>query len=210
MNLRESWLSEATEALRPHFAASGVVMPEGLRVSCGWPAAGGLRERNRVIGQCWLPEAAADGIPQIFISPFLAEALPVLETLVHEIVHACLPAGAKHGPPFKRAAKAVGLEGKATATHAGEALRADLEGLAARLGEYPHARLDKAACGPKPQRGRQMKIVCPNEAKEHADKKYILRASRQVIDYGTPLCGVCGAQMEAAEGGPDRDPEENA
>jgi hypothetical protein len=199
--LREEWLTKAVEGLRPLYSKVDLVLPP-VRVSTGWPLAGGLRKNNPVIGQCWLPETAADGVGQIFISPALDKGLLVLETLVHELAHACLPPEAKHGREFKDAAKKLGLEGKATSTRAGEALRVHLETLmddpaGPCLGIYPHAALSKVLGEAKPQATRMLKISCPKAHELHDGAgDYTLRGSKKIVDLGLPECPVCGTQLE--------------
>jgi len=197
---RESWLNHAVALLRPRFAAQGLGLPEHLRVSTGWPSRGGMSERKRVIGQCWKPEAAVDSFTHIFISPYLEDRVNVLETLVHELIHAALP-DAKHGPDFKDAMKKLGLTGKATATAAGDELKAQLSIMAEELGDYDHGKLGLGVPSdtPKQQKGRQKKIFCPNKADHKDETDVIYRASKKVIDLGLPCCPLCGEQMVAEE-----------
>lgn len=188
---REAWLTQLVERLRPLFEDKGYTVPETVHVSVGWPSKGALSRKKRVIGQCWYPTASADQNPHIFISPVLEQALDVAATVVHELGHAVLPEGVKHGPGFVKFMKLVGLEGKPTATHAGEQLAGYLRDLLAQLGPYPHAALS-ATEKEKPQTTRMLKLMCP----QHED--YIVRASRKVIDLGLPICGVeeCEEKME--------------
>jgi SprT-like family len=194
---REAYLNEALQLLRPKFVEAQLDLPELLRVAAGWPSRGGTSEKKRVIGQCWKAEAATDNVTQIFISPWLSEPIQVLETLVHELIHAALPE-AKHGADFKDAMKKIGLVGKATATVAGPDLKTFLEHLAADLGDYDNARvgLDTPSDTPKRQVGRQRKIFCPAKDKHEGETDVIYRASKKVIDLGLPLCPVCGTQLE--------------
>lgn len=194
--LRELWLAKAASLLSDKiFAPAGYDVPP-VRVSTGWPSARGLSPRNRVVGECWKIECAADAINQIFISPFLADPIEVLATLVHELLHAVLPE-AKHGKAFKRAATAVGLEGKPTSTTAGEALRASLSDLAHDLGDYPHAKLAPVAGIRQPQTARMKKITCVTC--EASGTSYVLRGSRKVIELGLPDCPLCRTPLTEAE-----------
>lgn len=70
---REAWLLAAIDAMRPDFADAGLSLVAGIRVSCGFPSRSAVAARSRRIGECWRPEAAADGIPQILVSPLLAD-----------------------------------------------------------------------------------------------------------------------------------------
>jgi len=179
---REEWLVAAVEALRPLFAEVGEEIP-AVRVSVGWP--GGRGRKNSVIGQAWAKEAAADGVAQVFISPVLDDASRVLDVLAHEIVHVVDENKSGHKGRFARIAKGIGLEGKMTATVAGEALKARLDEIAADLGAYPHAALASmdGADGPKKQTTRMLKVECANGS------GYIVRTTRKWLDeVGFPLC----------------------
>ena len=55
-------------------------------------------------------------------------------------------------------ALAIGLEGKMTATTAGDALKALLQAIVKRLGDYPHEELDIS--NRKKQTTRMMKVEC--------------------------------------------------
>lgn len=183
---REAWLEAAVEALRPLFVQlAGVEMPEAVRVSCGFPGGGSARKR---IGECW-PTKASDGAAQMFISPLLADPVKVLATLAHEMIHAWDDCEHGHKAPFARVARAIGLEGKMTATVAGEELQAILADVAAELGPYPHAAL-KLSEKIKNQTTRMLKVECPACG-------YVCRTTAKWLEVGTPTC-PCGEQMEAA------------
>ncbi|WDS51688.1 SprT-like protease [Microbacterium phage Barnstormer] len=186
---REEWLVAAIEALRPLFAEAGAELPT-VRVSVGWP--GGNGRKNSVIGQCWGSAASADKVAQVFISPVLDDAVKVLDVLTHELVHAVDDCQSGHKGPFAKLAKALGLEGKMTATVAGEELKAKLEDIAADLGDYPHAALAKAqgAEGPKKQGTRMLKLECPADG-------YIVRTTAKWLELGVPTC-PCGEEMAPA------------
>ncbi len=82
---REEWLLAAVEAVRPLFAEKRHDLPLDCHVSCGFASTG---TRSHHIGQCWSRNSSADERNQIFISPALHEPVEVLDTLVHELVHA--------------------------------------------------------------------------------------------------------------------------
>src|SRR3954470_9240555 len=92
---REESLQALTARLRPDFGAIGVELPP-VRCSCSFAYRGG----RRMLGQCFAGASAADGIPQIKISPLLDDPLEVAAVLVHELIHACRPE-AGHGPEFR-------------------------------------------------------------------------------------------------------------
>ena len=95
---REQWLQEAILALTPLFKEYGYAVPK-CHVSCGFASTDVKRGH---IGQCWSTKASADKVNQIFISPGLSDSVEVLDTLMHELVHAVDDCQNKHGPVFKR------------------------------------------------------------------------------------------------------------
>lgn len=185
MGRREAWLERAVEALRPTLTFAGEP-----RVSVGFPSKGALSRKgaSHTIGQCWHGEAAADGIPQVYISPLIGDPVEVLAILLHELIHFKLGPGAKHGKRFRAQMELVGLEGKPTATIAGTQLRFALEKKVADLGEYPHAALDPKTLAKK-QVCRQLKAKCPA-----CDA--IIRLSKEAAGRGLPICGSCCVELE--------------
>ncbi len=186
---REEWLTQLTDALRPAFEEAGSEIPEEVRVTCGWPSQGAKAKKNRRIGECWGPEASEDKHFEVFISPTLDDAAKVAETLAHELVHTAVGVECGHKAPFRKVAKALGLDGKMTATNAGEALAARLLEITDEIGMYPHARLSFKK--KKVQGTRMIKVQCPDPA-----CGYQVRTTQKWIDIGLPTC-VCGTKMEA-------------
>ena len=191
-SIREQWLETAIELMKPHFAESipGVEFPK-VRVSVGWP---GGKSGPRTIGQCWAPFAATDNVSQIFISPVLDEELVVLATLAHEFIHAIDENKSGHKGAFGVMARAIGLEGRLTATVAGEALTAVFMTILEKLGTYPHAAIVAAGGVQKPgdptprtitgapSRNKSMqKVVCEESG-------YTARVSNKWLLEGTPSC----------------------
>ena len=181
---REEWLNTLTAELKPLFAEQGYDIP-AVRIACGWPSKKALSRKSRSIGECWPIEASADKTTEIFISPCQSDAVEVGAVLVHELVHAAVGCKAGHKAPFKRCALAVGLEGKMTATVAGEALRERLNALTEKMGAYLHAVLDMSVR--KKQGTRMHKVECP-------ECGYTVRITQQWIDQGLPTC-PCGCEM---------------
>ena len=183
---RETWLLAAVDLLtKKLFKPKGYKMPK-VRVACGWPSARGLAAKNRTIGQCWSKRASADKATEIFISPFLVhkttDTWGVVPTLVHELCHASVGVEEKHGKVFGDCARAVGLEGKLTATHAGKDLMALTKTLHKKLGPYPHAKLDAKKSPVKKQTTRLIKCEC-------GECGYVCRTTRKWLeDVGAPLC----------------------
>lgn len=96
-----------------------------------------------------------DGIPQIFVSPRLADSRAVLGTLLHELVHASVGCQFGHRKEFSQAAKRVGLDGPPTATVVGPALVPLLQHFVSQVGPYPHAAI---AVRPKEKVGSRLRL----------------------------------------------------
>lgn len=166
---------------------TGEKIPNEIRVSVGFPS----RSVRKTIGQCWHPDSAADGVPQVFISPLLDDPVEVLAVLAHELLHAVNHAAGQkgHGAPFAALAKPLGLEGKMTATVPGETLKAELKLVADKLGEYPHKALDLGSLAPK-QSTRMLKLMAPC-------CEYTVRTTQKWLEVGVPSC-PCGTEMQRA------------
>jgi hypothetical protein len=177
---REQWLSQATEELRALFKQHGDTIPTQVRSSCGFPSKSALASKNRRIGECWSSAASADSHAEIFISPTISDSARVLDILAHELIHAVHP-GDGHGKKFGKTARAIGLEGKLTATVAGAKFTAWATPVLARLGAYPHADLVPSNAQKK-QTTRMLKCVC-------SDCGYTVRvAGKWLADMGAPHC----------------------
>jgi hypothetical protein len=184
--MREAWLVAMIEALRPHFEANGGTVPANVRIACGWPSARALSGSNgsRTIGQCWHAAASKDGTVEIFVSPYLDEPMRIAGVVAHELCHAILGEGVGHKGPFKKLAKAIGLEGKMTATTEGPIFIAAVQPLLDLLGPYPHASLDGS--NRKKQTTRLLKASC-------TECGYTVRVTKRwVDDVGAPYCPVHG------------------
>jgi len=180
--LREAWLHQAINALEPLFRSKGHALPQ-VRVSCGFASTG---VRSNHIGQCWSRSTAPDGINQIFISPVLADPVEVLDTLVHELVHAVDDCKHHHGPAFKKIALSVGLKGPMRSASATPALLENLQAIAQTLPDYPHAELKlRRKLRPRSPRPRAR---CP-----HCD--YTVPMLKQFLVVGPPLCPVHRTDM---------------
>lgn len=183
---REDWLQQLTTRIGVQiFEPAGYPLPPHLRVSVGFPSRGGTALANRKIGECWHADTSEDECFEIFISPVLGTPLQAAETLVHELVHAVLPADVRHGREFRRLARTLGLEGKPTATYASAELAAVLEAL--YPGDYPHAEL-KPRIPVRKQSTRMRKAMC-------AECGYTVRVARQWLTVGIPQCPVHGAPL---------------
>lgn len=184
ISTREIWLDELVEALRPMYDGE---LPATVHVSVGFPSRGGMR--SKTIGECWSGAASADGAPQVFVHPKVADGQDVAAIVAHELVHAARP-DAKHGKAFKQLATAIGLEGKMTATTAGNDLAMKLQDITNRLGAYPHPALSGEPSKPK-QSTRLIKVQC-------IDCDYTVRTTQKWLDVGLPTC-PCGTEMYIPE-----------
>lgn len=200
---RESWLMAALQLLKPLFTSNGYKVPEKVRVSCGFPSRNPLGQRKRAIGECWSDSSSKGKVFEIFISPTISKPLDVIDTLVHEIVHATVGLKCGHKGAFKVCALKVGLEGKMTQASAGAELKKHLEGLLVKLGVYPHDTLDgtKMTNGKKPEGCRLLKASCP-------ECTYVVRVTRKWLDVAIPTCpnpecGNFGEEM--VEGDTEKD-----
>jgi len=180
---RESWLNAAVTEIRPWFTEIGVDLPEKIRVACGWS-----KRSGKGIGWCWKREASSDGTNEILVTPEESDPVKTLAVLVHELIHASDNGESKHAGDFRTRALAIGLEGKMTATQAGQALTDRITKLTEQLGSYPHASINPAMSTIPKQTTRMIKITCPDDG-------YVVRTTRKWIDVGLPTC-PCGTLME--------------
>ena len=157
---REAWLQEACGLLESTLLQADLGLAD-VRVSCGWPSRGAMSRAKRRIGECWHGQTNKDGHAHVFVSPCLESPVEVIATLLHELIHATLPAKVKHSRTFANAAKRCGLDGKPTATVSGETLTARINAeMLPVLGPYPHSAID-ASLGRKKQTTRLRKWTCP-------------------------------------------------
>jgi hypothetical protein len=188
---RETWLHEAAENIAAayhdvfveHFGEKAVEQHLGnLRVSAGFPSRGG--ESGKVIGQCWNSKSSKDKSHHIFISPQLKDPVRVLATQAHEMVHAIDDGEHKHKGVFVKAVRALGLEGKPTATFAGPDFRKFVDSLVKdTIGEYPHEALVPTLKTEK-QKTYMLKVTCPHCG-------CVVRMTQKWVDQsGAPFCGT--------------------
>jgi hypothetical protein len=137
---REPWLHAVAERLREIFAFHGATIPEKIRFTCGFPSARAFSARKQFLGQCWSEANSADGHFEIMISPVLDDPMRVAGVLAHELVHATVGTCHGHKGPFAKLAKAIGLEGRMTATTEGQALKQALAPILEAVGPLPPRR----------------------------------------------------------------------
>ena len=188
---RESWLLALAERVRVNAASSGHAVPSKLRVTCGWPSKGGLGKGRRVTGECWYPEHSADGTTEVFVSPVTSKSREACQTLAHELAHAVVGPGHKHGKEWKAVARALGAVPKAfhapeDAGKLSDALHATLAEHVLAWGEYPHTALAPGGKGehtPKKQTTRMLPFKC------HVCG-YAVRTTQKWVDVAVPVCPV--------------------
>jgi len=173
---REEWLGAASKELRKDFAAKGFTVPALVRFSCGFP-----QGSKKAIGQAWSSMSSKDKHFEIFVSPSQDRADRVLDILLHEMVHVTVGLEAGHKGAFSVCARSMGLEGKMTATVASAPLSARLKDLAAKLGKYPHASLNKMTNGRKKQTTRLIKAHC-------LGCTFTIRLTMSWVLIGLPCC----------------------
>ena len=183
---REAWLNQALEKLRPWFEdRAGVAIPQDARVSVGFPGGGSARKR---IGECWARSQSKDKVNEIFISPVLHDPVRMLDVLAHEAVHATDDCQSGHKKEFKRVATAIGLEGKMTATVAGDELKREIERIIKALPPLTHGALDLSTR--KKQPTRLVKLECDGCG-------MIIRTTAKWIENtGNPDC-ACGGHFHS-------------
>lgn len=196
---REDWLKAATDLLQKKVEAHGK-LPKKLHFLCSW-AYGSKTAIGSTYGTAWTKDKST----YISISPVLDDPLQVLATLVHELIHAIMP-DVNHGPLFKKAALACGLEGKMRATHAGEELVEELKKMSKTLGAYPHEKMMPASKDgkPEPKKGKaQVRYESP------VDEKYAVWITPvQVEAHGAPICPISKQPMVATGGGEGEENED--
>jgi hypothetical protein len=192
---REQWLNEAAAKMKGWVmdAPGGEDYPDPL-VSVGFPKGSRGGGANNAIGQCWDKSVSGDKErAHIFIIPTMVDPKEILAVLLHELVHASVGTKCGHKGAFKTCAVGVGLEGKMTATVAGEFLGLKLELLSRELGEYPHPGLEVPKRGSKGS--RLLKVSCDICG-------YIARVTAKWALYpgpGPPYCPCSDRQMRLDE-----------
>ena len=181
---REAWLEAAVQEIKPIFTKAGYTIPL-CRVSCGFASTGA---RSGHIGQCWSTNSSKDGINQIFVSPALEEAFEVLDTLVHELVHAVDNCQHKHGKEFKKIAIKLGMVGPMRSAGAGPVLKEKLKEIESRLGPYPHARLTVP---------RKTVTRSPRPRAKCGKCGFTVPMLKDFLHYGPPICPKDRVEMEA-------------
>ena len=158
---REQWLTRAAhiiqdELITPNLPA-GHQIQNPFRVSVGFPPRS--RANTKTLAVCIKSTASADQHNEIFVTPAMDDSIEILASLVHELVHQADDCQSGHQNFFARVARRVGLEGKLTATHAGQELQQYLQTIVDDLGNIPHAKID-LSIAKKKQTTRLIKVQC--------------------------------------------------
>lgn len=193
---REEWLTYAAEIITddiitPTMGAEWVAPT--VRLSVGFLS----NRATKAIAVCYPRSASTDGVNEIFVSPTKSNSADILASVVHELIHAADDCASGHRNHFARVARAVGLEGKLTATYAGATLKARLETIVELIGQdIPHAALLTSRAKPK-QATRMIKVSCVEY-----DCGFTFRATRSNInkmptsDAGLDAnCPCCSAKL---------------
>ena len=181
---RELWLQNAVDLVSPIFKNKGYTIPK-VQVSCGFPSTG---NKSKHVGQCWGKSSTNDGTNQLFISPILDEPVQVLDTLVHELVHAVDDCMHHHGPEFKKIATDVGLQGLMREASAGPWLQEQLTAISRQLGKYPHSKINLAHSSSK-KTGPRPRAKCKKCG-------YEVTPLKKWLHMGPPLCPKHTTEME--------------
>jgi len=181
---REAWLLNAIALVRPIFYEMHYEVPD-CQVSCGFASTG---VKSGHIGQCWSRKSSQGEINQIFISPALSNPVEVLDTLVHELIHAVDDCQHKHGKEFKKMALKLGLVGPMRSACAGPKLKEKLVQLAAKLGEYPHSTLRVPA--KVMARGNRPRAQCTTCG-------FQVSMLKKYLAFGPPICPKDKVEMQA-------------
>jgi predicted Zn-ribbon and HTH transcriptional regulator len=181
---RELWLQNAVDLVSPIFKNKGYTIPK-VQVSCGFPSTG---NKSKHVGQCWGKSSTNDGTNQLFISPVLDEPVQVLDTLVHELVHAVDDCMHHHGPEFKKIATDVGLQGLMREASAGPLLLQQLTAISRQLGKYPHSKINLAHSSSK-KTGPRPRAKCKKCG-------YEVTPLKKWLHMGPPLCPKHTTEME--------------
>ena len=190
---REAWLTAVAERMRPWFEELGHDLPK-VRMAIGFTSQG---KRGKAIGQCWHGKASDDGTCEIFIVPTIDDPMRIADILAHELCHTALGPGIMHGPPFKKLANAIGLEGSfgrgCRASVATKAFTRRMRPILAKVGPLPHAKLNAKVSTTKKQSTRMIKCTCKRCG-------YTVRTTRKWLsEAGTPYCPTDIEQLVAED-----------
>ena len=179
---REDFLTEAAVLIEEEILSpQGVSLPEKWKIGVGFPSS------STAIGQAWSAEACEDKeTMHVIISPELGnhDKVNLLQVLLHELIHIAVGIDQKHGGEFKRVARAVGLEGRLTATYVSPntELHDKLLEIYSKVGyDYPHVVLQKTVKEKKERVSNFIKLVSVS------NPEYELKIKRDFVEeHGFP------------------------
>lgn len=188
---RESWMLASCDWLLDHVIMPVVTdhkKPE-IKVSIGFPF-----RSSKAIGQCFTKSSSKGGFNEIFIHPRLNDTARILDILAHELIHAVDNCESGHRNFFAKTARAIGLEGKFTATTAGAELLERLNTLKDIVGDIPHQGLSTGKSPVKKQTTRMKKLKCGNCG-------FTARTSQKWLDMleEKSTCPICNMDELAQE-----------
>lgn len=170
-SMREAWLVEAVDKLRPLLRQAGAVVPDKILISVGFA----FKRAATTSANCYTTQAGG-GVNHIFVAPTTVAEVEVLSYLTHELIHASDDNASGHNGHFKKVHTVIGFTGKATGSQMGPELQAQLEEIASELGPYPHKKLNPGGSSHhKKQSTRMLKLSC-------ARCKCIIRTSSKWAD----------------------------
>lgn len=182
---REAWLHAAADFMAAKIFGPNNYEVPSIEISCGFT---GSRSK-KAIGVCWSKSASDNDAFPIFISPVIEENVRVMGVLAHEMCHAVVGLEAGHGAPFKKAAIAIGLTGKMTATTETATFATACKPFIKQFGDFPHAKMNVGQSGVKKQTTRMIKLQCPA-------CKFTMRCARSWVDnIGEPICACDGETL---------------
>lgn len=188
---REAWLGELAYSLEGLVqGVTGKAMPK-YRISVSFPSRGAMSSKKRVVGQCWDGLVSSSGHSELFISPLLEDPMIVAGVVIHEMIHANVGCSFGHGKEFSQVARAVGLDGKPTATVPGEKFIKIADPILQKLGQYPHTAL---VVNPNRtvQKTLMHKVRC-------AKCGYVLRTTDKWLKIAAPICPIDFIPMSKVE-----------
>jgi hypothetical protein len=214
---RESWLAAAVEIFRPRFDEVGFPLPKKVRISVGFGPQGARQESAKILGVCLATVLSADSTNEIFVSPEDVDTIVMLETVLHELIHAALDCQDGHKGRFAEIATRLGFLSPMTETPASPSLQADFLLIAEDLGHYPGAAVllgankpIKLPVGPdglpfpitsgpgggKTQTTRMRLVQCETDGCDAAKAGYKLRMTKTHLEsFGAPKCPECDWPM---------------
>lgn len=184
---RVAWLELAWDKLREKYLPKA---PQTAAVTVGFP----FKNARKAAGECWGGWKEGEGY-FVSINPMcFPDPVRVLQTLLHEMLHAVLGIKEGHKRKFAKACSELGFEGPPTATYAGENMRKQLEAIAAEIGPLPAGKGEFEAPKEKKQGTRMRKYICPCGQ--------IIRAAKDGLKINHLDCGKDFTQEDAPEDEP--------